>query len=200
MCTSTTLALQRTEQEEKNRKPSLAWISLSKATTKLDRCPSPHPPNLMKGSKRLFLTRHEKLQTDVCLSTHSECHALSHADEKPWKSRRCPVSVLRQCLSLAGRRKQSHRFLILIPLYRFSPIDHLSILNEMEGERNGGLMKDKTFPFPPPSCRLSFQSASLSLTGFSLTSLSAGMENECSPGAFVEVHQTWRLTESWRFD
>lgn len=108
--------------------------------------PSPSFPNLVKGSKHLFLTQHEKLQTDVYLSMQRECRALSHTDEKPWKSLCCVFSVLRQCLSLVGWRKQSHRFLILIPFYCFSPIDYLSILNEMEGSRDGGLLKGKTFP------------------------------------------------------
>lgn len=89
-------------------------------------------PVSWQGSKHLFLTWREKLLTDVCASTRRECCALSHTHEKPWKTLHCVDSVLRQCLSLAGWRKQSHRFLILIPFYCFSPIDHLAILNEMD--------------------------------------------------------------------
>lgn len=69
-----------------------------------------------------------------CLSVHAQgMPRPPHTHEKLWKSLCCIFSVLRQCLSLAGWRKQSHRFLILIPFYYLSPIDHLSILNEMEG-------------------------------------------------------------------
>lgn len=122
----------------------------------------------------------------------------SHTVEKPWKSQCCVVSVLRQCLSLAGWRKQSHWFLILIPFYCFSPIDHLSILNEMEGWR-----ADEGQNFPCRCTAIFFHPISVCFPrswGLSLTWHFERLSGkQVQLGDFVEVYQTLMLTELLRF-
>ena len=79
-----------------------------------------------EGIEVSLLTQREKLLTDVCLSTHSGCAALSHTHEKPWKSLCC----VRQCLRavfIFGRLKKTKPSIsnpnpLLLPLSYWSSI------------------------------------------------------------------------------
>lgn len=140
-----------------------------------------------------------------CQTDHTEGMP-PHTDEKPRKALWCAVGVLRQCLSLACGGKQSHWFLILIPVYRFSPIDHLSVFNETEGLEGGRVCWRTQLP---PLCGCLFFFFFFFFSFSRLLSISLVLPfihsrhsrrwdgEQWLPGDTAEVNHNWMPTQLW---